>query len=294
MLMEKMPIKMLAANSEQEISLNPGLRCHYKVYSKDQPGPLRIQIVLDQGINSTYISLSESLERPNRNKNDKVFMVANNHSPLTYGGEKESIKFFQSKYIYITVECEKECFGVMKVSFGKLKPKVRGSVLQKNEELKDFTISDPITSRNFIKKRFFTLRKQTVTTYKSKMKHHYVNEKGHRQKVLISRDLKQDKDVTMALLKYNRKRINEIYNAIIEEKTKELSNINEAMRLWVTIIRAKNFGIYLYKHFMYKKREKEASENVYFTKMRIKIKFHPIIKEFSNEFKDRMGNRISM
>eukprot|EP00826_Nyctotherus_ovalis_P065917 TRINITY_DN970_c0_g1_i2.p1 TRINITY_DN970_c0_g1~~TRINITY_DN970_c0_g1_i2.p1 ORF type:complete len:316 (+),score=40.85 TRINITY_DN970_c0_g1_i2:494-1441(+) len=291
MLAGKIPVRPLNADCEQHVSLDPGLKCHYKIRCKDQAVPLRMRVAMHQGIYFSYISLSQLLERPNKERNDKVFLVSNNHSCLTYHGDKGTDKFFKSNYIYVTLECEKKCVASIKVSFGKARAKE--SVLEKNEELIDFPIEAAATSRETLKQRFFTLRKGTVATCKPKTRPRYVNAKEYRKRVLLLRDMKQDRDAALALLKYNRRKVNEMHEAILRRRDKELSDFRKSLKLWVCIAKMTKFGATLYDYLMQKKKEKEANENILFTGIRIKIKFQAKMKRLSKDFKDRMDKKVN-
>lgn len=125
-------IKEIAAQRLTAVTLKAGLQRTYKLRSRSSKAPLRIflSIAYEPFLLTVYIS--ERVQRPNHVYSDKAFTAKHKRQVLVYWPKESKGGFFESDYIYITVETGCKSVFEIRCCFGNFVPAKQKSVAAKS------------------------------------------------------------------------------------------------------------------------------------------------------------------
>ncbi len=118
LLAAESPLKDTLPFQEEKVILEAGLRSNYRIYTKDQTVPMRFRVYVQRGVGACFISLSQRIERPSRERCDKSFALTARERFFLYAGEKDHEKAFSSRFMYIGIEAQKPVTLTFVAAFG--------------------------------------------------------------------------------------------------------------------------------------------------------------------------------
>lgn len=282
LLAAEAPIRILAPDRPEKISLAAGLKCHYKVFTRDQPIPLKLKFVLYKG-GALYLSLSQLFPRPDRNNNDKLLLINSKESCLTYNNDNPRAKFFTIEWVYVTVECDKEAGGVLRGEFGSRKKTVR------EKEAQAQSVEEDKVVRN--QQKLFKVRAPVLV--KLAQAKDYAAIKTHRKIVLLLRDKREKEYLASKTILMNKKRVNEWYDLILKEKSKSIDEFKQMLISWISLAKTFKIASMLYKRTGTKVSEKRAMEHRTHNGMTIKVILTKIFTDHFGPFKEQLHGKLN-
>eukprot|EP00826_Nyctotherus_ovalis_P021173 TRINITY_DN1678_c0_g1_i5.p1 TRINITY_DN1678_c0_g1~~TRINITY_DN1678_c0_g1_i5.p1 ORF type:complete len:363 (+),score=100.98 TRINITY_DN1678_c0_g1_i5:436-1524(+) len=281
LLAAEAPIKILVPDRPEKIALAAGLKCHYKVLTKDQPIPLKLKFAMYKG-SLLYLSLSQPFPRPDRNNNDKLLLIASKESCLTYNNDNPRAKFFTIECVYVTLECDKEAGGVLRGEFGSRKKTVREkeSQAQSTEEEK--------TERKQLKE--FKVRAPVLVKLVQEKDYNAI--KTHRKIVLLLRDKRENEYLASRTILMNKKRVSEWYDLILKEKSKSISRFKQMLVSWISLAKTFKIAFMLYGRAETKVSEKRMTEHRTHNGMTIKVILTKIFTDYFGSFKEQLHGKL--
>lgn len=109
----------ISPNSDERLSLQTGMKCHYRINSRSQATPMKIHIEMKNGIGFAILFLSCKNQRPGPENNDKKVVLNSSDSLISFKGSSEKERYFSDRYLYFTFIAEREVLLRFTCVFGK-------------------------------------------------------------------------------------------------------------------------------------------------------------------------------
>lgn len=297
LLAGKAPVNFLSHDQEENILLLAGLRCHFRVACRDQPVPLRVRLVAQKGLNYAHLSVSSTIERPDKDHCDKSLLIANSQASLSYYGKNDKEKLFVEKFAYITLECTRECSATLSVIFGNKKVQKyteKGDEVQLNEEEKFDNSIFKRDRRDGSARMLRTQRRlpESMSTIKLVSKPDQLNIKVRRRNVIILKDKLDLEDRTKKLVLSNKKEIGKHYDAILEEKVQAFQEYRRGVAACVLFINLRKVALKLYNHFTVLRTQKRLTEKRLDCALKIRRAINSVLLETGREHQERLQNKL--
>jgi hypothetical protein len=292
LLASKAPINPLTQDQEESISLLSDLRCHFKVNCKGYPIPLRIRLNSSKGLNFTYLSVSSTIERPDKDHCDKSLLITNKQSCLSYYGKSDKEKCFQERFLFLTLECTREYAANLSITFDNKKipknmdrdsespllegHKLDGSVF-KREKGPQIQTKFP-ESKSMIK----LIGRQDQSTIKT-----------HRCNVSILKNKLDLEDKSKKLLLSNKKIIGKHYDTILTDKLKQIQNLKKGSIICILYIKLRKLGLELYSRFRAKRKLKQQAEKRLNSGLKIYIAINYMLHKTDKRYKERLYGKLN-
>eukprot|EP00826_Nyctotherus_ovalis_P005307 TRINITY_DN11198_c0_g1_i5.p1 TRINITY_DN11198_c0_g1~~TRINITY_DN11198_c0_g1_i5.p1 ORF type:complete len:503 (+),score=125.37 TRINITY_DN11198_c0_g1_i5:74-1582(+) len=295
LLAGKAPVNFLSHDQEENVLLLAGLRCHFKVACRDQPIPLRVRLAAQKGLNYAHLSVSSTIERPDKDHSDKSLLVVNKQACLSYYGKSDKEKLFVEKFAYITLECTRECSAILSVTFGNKKVQKhieKGDEVQLNEEEK---LDNSIFKKDISTKMLRIQRKlpDSMSMIKLVGKPDQLNIKVHRRNVIILKDKLDLEDRTKKLVLSNKKEIGKHYDVILEEKVQAFQEYKRGVIACVLFIKLRKVALKLYRHFTVLRTQKRLMEKRLDSGLKIRRAINSVLLETGKEHQERLQNKLN-
>jgi len=113
------PVDDIKPFENVKISLGPGGRRHFKIFSRMMPVPLRVRSEAEKLGGSGRMLFSQGVLRPNMENCDKFIQLGAKDVFSTYCANRENEKIFIEENTYITVEADRELNISFQCIFGK-------------------------------------------------------------------------------------------------------------------------------------------------------------------------------
>jgi hypothetical protein len=296
LLMPEAPVKLLVSSQEEEVSLRSGLKCHYKVFTKYKPVPLKLKVLTKNGMNHTFIYVSQVLPRPSKDHCDNSFLVKAKKSLFVLYGSQSKSKIFTEEAVYFTIECRKESDLILMIGF-------RNELLSLNAEKECVNaIKENRTRFSFSEE---DLKKLLLLTSTSKAtSRHFKNKsrinimtrrekRNHREQVVKARNENEEKEVARKFLLSNKNIINQWHDAIIERKKIEKQVFTKSVFLWVSIIHLQQIAKYSYEGIYILERNKKRIALRFYSAAKIRMAIQRTVFNFSRKFNERFNHKLS-
>jgi len=278
-------IKLLTPEEIVRISLMAGFKCHYKIAMKDQIIPLKIKVTTYRGVNYTYLSISQKINRPNRTKNDKVLHITNKESCLTYYSDNPRTKFFDISFIYVTLECDKEAIAMIFAEFGNNKKIIEYNTKELDEAHLQIIEQEEI--KPIKKERKIFQPKMSIPLKLTKR--NFESKKRHRKVVLKLKDKREEEDRAHKMILSNKRKIGEWYDVILEEKLKSAHRFKSILVSWINLITTLKLAFTLNKRTSVRVKKKRVMEY----KMKIKKGIERIFISNFGTFKEQLHGKLN-
>jgi len=131
-LFSRSEIQELIPQRSVAISLKAGLRRTYRLKSQNNKIPLQIRFHIAYKPFIINVYVSERVQRPDNTYNDKAYSIKHREESLIYMPKESKHAFFDSDYIYITIETGCDTMFELKCYFGNFI-----SIKQKSVVVKD-------------------------------------------------------------------------------------------------------------------------------------------------------------
>lgn len=284
----------LLPEQKQRIGLAAGLKCHYKIPSLGQPIPLRIRLVTFKGVGACYLSISQTFERPTKEVSEQSVLIKSKELNLSFKGDRK--ERFNKAWIYFTFECEREFASNLFVGFGKVKLYKVG---KSNSGAK---ASLMVKSDNEEKKpEFFRIEKilksaASPSGFKSSMHSRTKTSEEvlrHRLQVKNLKEEREDEGMCNKILNINKKRINKLYDNIVQKMLKKKEHTKKSYMLWIVL--SKLFKIARVLHLKRKaaKRSRKEAERRMHKLMRIYIFLKGSLSSIEPDLIKRVQHKLS-
>jgi len=101
------------------VSLGPGLSYYYSLPAKMKLVPLKIHIMITQGVGFAEVYISQRIPRPNIHNCDKDFKLDKKDIFTTFYGSQENDQVFVYDNLFLTIKAERELSVVFEYCYGK-------------------------------------------------------------------------------------------------------------------------------------------------------------------------------
>ena len=292
-------MKYLNPNQEEIVLSKPGIMRYYRVPSKNMPIPLQVKLLAYKGINYTYLAVSNLVERPNKLQCDKSVLITTAKSSMIFYRERSRSKNFSEDFIYISIECFKECFLSIMVGFGNAKLTINGKENPKKPRTYlDFKserkTADYAKEEDYFDK-YLPFRRHHKTTSVKLIKIDQISnikkENKRRKRALIMKAKLDDKEIMRKFILINKIQINKIHDQIIQKKIEKIKKLKCKMTLWINHVKLYKIAQKLYNDAARKKEIKKHQEIQFCSASRIKIEMKIALYNISRIFQIRMKSR---
>jgi len=322
-------IKDLTQNQPERDSLKAGLQKTYRIHAKGKQNPLKLHFEIINGTpNGHHLYISEHYQRPNKNNNDKDFLIKTNSSYFVYNSEVSNEKIFLSEYVYMTLEVTRDITFDIDHTFGKNaifkrpeseEPKNKQIIHARTSKL---TIDEQIKRIVSDRELLWDCRKQALDVMKRRREKYerltgigsfieknktlalriqsprpgtvnsILNEKI---RVMSARKDRTEEGRRMASFLYcHRWEINRRYDDLIEKAQKEKKRKMCAMSSWVGLMKMMRFGRYIMHGYYEVKKKSMWLESQMVLAIRLYILHTRNSKEISRDVKKRTACKLSM
>lgn len=258
MLATEAKLNDLQPNQKQKVELAAGLKCHYRIPSLGQAVPLKIRLVTHMGVGFASLLISQAVERPSREMAEQIVAVMSRVLNVAFSGERR--ERFGRAWIYLTFESEREFASSLLVGFGKGK---LGEIGKPSRSAKVSMIVKSEEENNEDKIRLDEILGSVPCGFKSP-RHLRRKTSGeimkHRVKVRLLKEEREGKSMRCKVLMNNKKRINELFEDILEKKLSEYKNAKKGCMLLITLIKLFKLARGMYKKQKLVKKGKEIYE----------------------------------
>eukprot|EP00826_Nyctotherus_ovalis_P009478 TRINITY_DN12509_c0_g3_i1.p1 TRINITY_DN12509_c0_g3~~TRINITY_DN12509_c0_g3_i1.p1 ORF type:complete len:330 (+),score=29.37 TRINITY_DN12509_c0_g3_i1:398-1387(+) len=291
LLITKSPIRSLQPGTDEIVSLAPGLKCHYKVATKNQRTPLKFKVIFRSTSANLTLHLSHLVERPDKNFHEKAMTVKSRAVCLTYRKDGDKEKFFADDYVYVTIEAGRDCNFSLKAGFGDMcfyRASASG-VIEHVTEL--HTERDNVNdSLSFLSTRSGMAKTRSCAKRNKKA---LILIKRHRRKV-ISQSQKNDyEERCKRFISSNRPQLKKILMEIAKKKLKHINRLKALVMIWAYLMRTAQIAKTLHAKFIHHKKKKAESEMRIFKAIRIYMFLRAHVVSDSLGFKNRLQQQIS-
>jgi hypothetical protein len=287
LLAAEAPIKLLVPKQPVKISLTAGSKCHYKVEMKDQTIPLKIKVTTYRGVHYAYLSISQTIDRPNRMNNDKVISIANKESCLTYHSDNPRAKFFNIAWIYVTLECDKEINAMLFIEFGSNKKIIEHNT---EEQVQAQSIEQEEVKPIKKEQRMFQV-KVPVPLKLTRRNFNSINK--HRKVVLMLRDKREEEDKVYKMVLINKRKIGEWYDVILDEKLKNACKFKTMLVSWINLIKTFKIALMLNEGMVMRVGKKRMMEHKRKNGMKIKRAIKKFFTSNFGTFKEQLHSKLN-
>ena len=282
------PIQLLWAEQQDTINLKPGLKCHYKVSSRDQLIPMKIILSMKKGISSTFLSVSRIIERPTKDNCEKTYIILSKNPCLTFAGSGDKMKLFTTNWIYITVECVREVFGTIRINFGGVKKAAKVSAMTLIDSSEVDEELEPFVPRR--KKLSITI----LPSINRKTKEDFVNDEEHRKLVLATERIRRKERQEYKLALIAKKKLDKWNEELIKKKSKEFKRYKKQLELMICLSKIYKMGLRLNEAFKETKSKEEYKILCCRSAETIKIVTIAWLSKISKTHKSRIQSKLQM
>jgi len=295
--MPEASVKLLMPNQEEEVFSKPGFRHHYKVITKYKPVPLRLRLFTTNGMNHTFIHVSQILLKPSKDHCENSFLVKSKKSLFILYGDRSKSKIFKEEAVYFTVESHKESnlifiIGFHNESLSFNAEKQCASISKKN--LITFSFSGKDIKKLSV---LFPSPKTTSRCLKRKSRINLMTKRekiNHREQVFKTRNDNEEKEIARKFLLSKKNIINQWYDVIIEKKRIENKMLTNSVFLWASFTHLQQIAKYLYKGTYKLKKKKEKIALRFHSAIRIRMAIQRRAFHFSSKFNERFYCKLSV
>lgn len=291
LLCAEVPVKPLVPETETKALVPAGLRCHYEIAVKRQQTPLRVKVVSHSRATDLALYFSHKTKRPSKETSEKVMLVKSQLAYLSYKSDNKQ-KYFTERFLYLTIESEKECACTLAISFG------TGSFFSANAD-KPLANANASTPSNKDENKDFDLfmsprrsRVLRIRPYSKKTKKEILEVKKHRTKVIYLSKKKSNEELCKKFMLCHKAELKE---RIVEIAQKELRKLNKVRRIvgyWIHMAMVIKFAAVSYKKYVRLKKKKAADTLRLYKAIRIYMFLKANLSIDSLGFKDRVKQKI--
>jgi len=119
LMTSEIAIKDIEEFAEHEICMEKSAKKQYRIQAKKRASPLRIRVIIEEGIKGGEIFLSQGIPRPTIKNCDESILLTSKEVIGRYFPNRERDIFFTSESIYITIEAYKDISLSFQCVFGK-------------------------------------------------------------------------------------------------------------------------------------------------------------------------------
>jgi hypothetical protein len=293
LLSSKLPIRTLIPDTPDKTFLSPSIKCHYEIEVRKQLMPLKVNVITNSKTVNLILYFSHKIKRPNKDNNEKAMIVKTQIAYLSY--KTDNSKYFVERYLYITIESDKECNVIVTGSFRK------SNFIGKSVEDKSLVLNDDLMSTDKAEDKEFEVlispRRSRVLRIRpctKKTKRKMMELRKHRMEVVDSGKKKDNEELCRKFLSYHKAELKDLLIATTQKELKKQNRIRRLLGYWVQMVKVIKVGLLTYKKFIGYKKKRAADTLRLYKAMKIYMFIKGKLSIDSLGFKDRLWQKITL
>ena len=240
-------------------------------------------------INSIYFLISTIIERPSKEHCDKFCQINSTNACFTYYTESNKQTQFKNPYIYLTIECIRECSLIMVVNFGK-----NNFINMHSNERIPIVAEEKRHPKMLPEPLMLRVRPITPAKLKVSMKivKQFSRDKKHRKYVLSVKRKRDEEDRIKKFLSSNQIEINRKFAQLISKHQHKIKDYKESILLWISYAKLFMISIWLYNRIILVRKKRERDQTKLYNAIKIYIFIKSKLARTSGLPKERFNYRL--
>lgn len=299
LLSSEAPIEELVSEKKTMVMLGTDSMCHYKISLDGQSPPLKLRLLTQKGISSTFLFISQTNKRPNKDRCDVSYLINKGDFYVFLKGDKG--KSFATSWLYLGFESYKEFSGNLIIGFAKKKltltEKNESSTSKKTMNIDKLLESPKASRKQALRVRLKAFNKnmfnpKVIEERKIKTTEEKLRIREHRKEVLELKKKYEVEDITRKILYVYKDKVNKLHGLILSEKLREINLAKESTRTWIRLYILVKIARGLYKNHLAVKKQKRNNEKKYFAALRIAVYMKGKFIQVSDTYKERVHRKL--